>query len=195
MMYRPPSPRVNSARGASRADARDSLQVGGIEEPTGRHESTSASYRGGDREIRRSDGAGGDANVVARKHGGVAEWLRQGPAKPRTAVRFRPPPPTFAGGRRFLVSHLPGFTVENPDFASSSCTLCPRCVLAEGARSRLPTVFGNTRPYGPGNDRSRACSSSMSARKRGIDTARVPMRAWIPVPQSDRVENRWTWGI
>lgn len=24
--------------------------------------------------------------------GGVAEWLRQGPAKPRTAVRFRPPP-------------------------------------------------------------------------------------------------------
>src|SRR5665213_2826920 len=26
--------------------------------------------------------------------GGVAEWFRQGPAKPRTAVRFRPPPPT-----------------------------------------------------------------------------------------------------
>ena len=25
--------------------------------------------------------------------GGVAEWFRQGPAKPRTAVRFRPPPP------------------------------------------------------------------------------------------------------
>ena len=25
-------------------------------------------------------------------HGGVAEWFKQGPAKPRTAVRFRPPP-------------------------------------------------------------------------------------------------------
>ena len=25
--------------------------------------------------------------------GGVAEWFRQGPAKPRTAVRFRSPPP------------------------------------------------------------------------------------------------------
>ena len=27
-------------------------------------------------------------------HGGVAEWLRQGPAKPCTRVRFPPPPPT-----------------------------------------------------------------------------------------------------
>jgi hypothetical protein len=26
--------------------------------------------------------------------GGVAEWFRQGPAKPRTAVRFRSPPRT-----------------------------------------------------------------------------------------------------
>jgi hypothetical protein len=27
-----------------------------------------------------------------RPKGGVAEWFRQGPAKPRTAVRFRSPP-------------------------------------------------------------------------------------------------------
>ncbi len=27
-----------------------------------------------------------------RRHGGVAEWLRQGPAKPCTRVRFPPPP-------------------------------------------------------------------------------------------------------
>jgi hypothetical protein len=27
----------------------------------------------------------------------VAEWFRQGPAKPRTAVRFRPPPPEVPG--------------------------------------------------------------------------------------------------
>ena len=30
---------------------------------------------------------------ITGHHGGVAEWFRQGPAKPRTAVRFRPPPP------------------------------------------------------------------------------------------------------
>ena len=29
--------------------------------------------------------------------GGVAEWLRQGPAKPRTWVRFPPPPPGGVG--------------------------------------------------------------------------------------------------
>ena len=29
---------------------------------------------------------------VAGTHGGVAEWLRQGPAKPCTRVRFPPPP-------------------------------------------------------------------------------------------------------
>ncbi len=45
---------------------------------------------------------------IAGRHGGVAEWFRQGPAKPRTAVRFRPPPPSFptcthgAGGVGFL---------------------------------------------------------------------------------------------
>ncbi len=32
------------------------------------------------------------ADRLAARRGGVAEWFRQGPAKPRTAVRFRPPP-------------------------------------------------------------------------------------------------------
>ena len=31
--------------------------------------------------------------VILRREGGVAEWFRQGPAKPCTAVRFRSPPP------------------------------------------------------------------------------------------------------
>ena len=35
--------------------------------------------------------------------GGVAEWFRQGPAKPRTAVRFRPPPPDRRSPGRHLV--------------------------------------------------------------------------------------------
>ena len=30
---------------------------------------------------------------LRKHHGGVAEWFRQGPAKPRTPVRFRSPPP------------------------------------------------------------------------------------------------------
>src|SRR6516165_8158781 len=33
-----------------------------------------------------------------RAHGGVAEWFRQGPAKPRTPVRFRSPPPAVCPG-------------------------------------------------------------------------------------------------
>ncbi len=34
--------------------------------------------------------------VTSRLPGGVAEWFRQGPAKPRTRVRFPPPPPSVA---------------------------------------------------------------------------------------------------
>ncbi len=37
------------------------------------------------------------------KFGGVAEWLRQGPAKPCTRVRFPPPPRAISSvGERFL---------------------------------------------------------------------------------------------
>ena len=36
----------------------------------------------------------GAGNLAAP--GGVAEWFRQGPAKPRTRVRFPPPPPSVA---------------------------------------------------------------------------------------------------
>src|SRR5205807_353725 len=42
----------------------------------------------------------GNANVA--RSGGVAEWFRQGPAKPCTPVRFRSPPPSiqrFRGSR------------------------------------------------------------------------------------------------
>jgi hypothetical protein len=42
------------------------------------------------RRFKHPDGEG----RIAERPGGVAEWLRQGPAKPRTAVRFRPPPPS-----------------------------------------------------------------------------------------------------
>ena len=47
-------------------------------------------------------------------HGGVAEWFRQGPAKPRTAVRFRSPPPLgrASTGRKYDA----GRTLE--DFAT-----------------------------------------------------------------------------
>src|ERR1700722_7339574 len=34
--------------------------------------------------------------------GGVAEWLRQGPAKPCTPVRFRSPPPTKVPLRGYI---------------------------------------------------------------------------------------------
>ncbi len=44
---------------------------------------------------------GGEGRIAGR-HGGVAEWFRQGPAKPRTAVRFRPPPPIGAPRHRSL---------------------------------------------------------------------------------------------
>src|SRR5207302_2569474 len=37
-------------------------------------------------------GSGPDSRGYAREYGGVAEWLRQGPAKPCTRVRFPPPP-------------------------------------------------------------------------------------------------------
>ncbi len=37
------------------------------------------------------------------RHGGVAEWLRQGPAKPCTRVRFPPPPRAISSvGERYL---------------------------------------------------------------------------------------------
>src|SRR5881398_373971 len=39
----------------------------------------------------------------SRPRGGVAEWLRQGPAKPCTRVRFPPPPRAISSvGERFL---------------------------------------------------------------------------------------------
>ena len=47
--------------------------------------------------MRRFKHPDGDDRIAGR-HGGVAEWFRQGPAKPRTAVRFRPPPPIRASG-------------------------------------------------------------------------------------------------
>ena len=61
----------------------------------------------GDRNSRRP----GRVSCRVRGHGGVAEWFRQGPAKPRTAVRFRSPPPCnpterVVGGAQFT-SHPP----------------------------------------------------------------------------------------
>ena len=45
------------------------------------------------------------SGLSLREHwrGGVAEWLRQGPAKPCTRVRFPPPPRAISSvGERFL---------------------------------------------------------------------------------------------
>src|SRR5262249_11823447 len=42
-------------------------------------------------------GASGASNVA--RSGGVAEWFRQGPAKPCTPVRFRSPPRGRSAGR------------------------------------------------------------------------------------------------
>src|SRR6476620_976806 len=44
-----------------------------------------------------------DSTVGPPTAGGVAEWLRQGPAKPCTRVRFPPPPRAISSvGERFL---------------------------------------------------------------------------------------------
>ncbi len=50
----------------------------------------------------------GPTDRIARRPGGVAEWFRQGPAKPRTAVRFRPPPPSRVPRRWALCRRASG---------------------------------------------------------------------------------------
>jgi hypothetical protein len=49
----------------------------------------------------------GCAGFDSRLRGGVAEWLRQGPAKPCTRVRFPPPPPPVHRLARRRRSHGP----------------------------------------------------------------------------------------
>ena len=45
----------------------------------------------------------GEARQRSFRQGGVAEWLRQGPAKPCTRVRFPPPPRAISSvGERYL---------------------------------------------------------------------------------------------
>src|SRR3954453_18332299 len=56
--------------------------------------------------------------------GGVAEWLRQGPAKPCTRVRFPPPPP------RVLLPPS-GFAAQPPNVSTTAPAL-PRSCRSEG---------------------------------------------------------------
>ena len=45
----------------------------------------------------------GCVSPLGTRRGGVAEWLRQGPAKPCTRVRFPPPPRAISSvGERYL---------------------------------------------------------------------------------------------
>ena len=56
----------------------------------------------------------------------MAEWFRQGPAKPRTSVRFRPPPlPVRAGSQPYWSSVDAAFEalLGNPDFGMRSRAL------------------------------------------------------------------------
>src|SRR5205085_11894782 len=72
------------------------------------------------------------------RRGGVAEWLRQGPAKPCTRVRFPPPPRAISSvGERYLdtvevtgstplsPTSIPagqlGFVIRVPKFVPVSC--------------------------------------------------------------------------
>ena len=54
--------------------------------------------------VRSEDALGRPAGPsVGQISGGVAEWLRQGPAKPCTRVRFPPPPRAISSvGERYL---------------------------------------------------------------------------------------------
>ncbi len=95
-----------------------------------------------------------DPRHQARRHqpgrlyrsGGVAEWFRQGPAKPRTAVRFRPPPllraPGARGSRvadladevpyaRRLLGRTRGIPVARVATFSAQLDLCLRARLTE----------------------------------------------------------------
>ena len=56
------------------------------------------------------------------RRGGVAEWLRQGPAKPCTRVRFPPPPRAISSvGERYLDTvEVTGSIPVSPTRASSS---------------------------------------------------------------------------
>ena len=54
------------------------------------------------------------AGAMVSGPGGVAEWLRQGPAKPCTAVRFRPPPPESEGPFRSVGRGLPRHGPRSP---------------------------------------------------------------------------------
>jgi hypothetical protein len=96
-----------------------------------------------------------------RTKGGVAEWFRQGPAKPRTAVRFRSPPlrtpcrpPSQAAGQ-----NLSGSLWQPPDAELQETGVAPRGRGAMDhpgkeadsvtALDRLPRDEGHkdTRPY------------------------------------------------
>ncbi len=66
---------------------------GGIERRAHHSEGTAASGSIG------SDSGGVVAGTTLEPTGGVAEWFRQGPAKPCTAVRFRSPPRSKGAGQ------------------------------------------------------------------------------------------------
>ena len=63
----------------------------GAAAPTGRPSDSDPPPRSTKRRSRPLQEGGSDS-IGSLPCGGVAEWFRQGPAKPRTAVRFRPPP-------------------------------------------------------------------------------------------------------
>ena len=73
--------------------------------------------------------------------GGVAEWLRQGPAKPCTRVRFPPPPRAISSvGERFLdTEEVTGSIPVSPT------TIRPGQVLKQGNRPGRWTSSGRAR--------------------------------------------------
>ena len=115
-----------------------------------------------------------------RRHGGVAEWFRQGPAKPCTAVRFRSPPPAsirgkVPGQRRFSelsTGHrqCPVCPPETPWFRSPAPRRCcgvNTAQVAVEASGGLPAV-----PCGH-DSRSRDGRARLSpCQTRHADTAR-----------------------
>src|SRR5207237_2448122 len=83
----------------------------------------------------------GNANVA--RSGGVAEWFRQGPAKPCTAVRFRSPPLGVLGRQRRFPRRRADRVSDSMARKWRGLHVCPFSIVARWALYRGQTWLEN----------------------------------------------------
>jgi hypothetical protein len=135
--------------------------------------------------MRRFKHPDGDDRITGRR-GGVAEWFRQGPAKPRTAVRFRPPPLSELPGQNQCLPacRVPKHLATGVPLRTDGITDHPASCLATVVPTFLvvpSTRCGHQLPEGRHDGLRARTSSDVGVRSLVVPTFKIPI-AHLPHP-------------